>query len=751
MTAYRNYDGDFSVRPHLLRLYMTATEDVVNNTSTVNWGLEVYRDASYKPYGSNGTWSVTINGVPYSGTFSYNFNSYSYLLLASGSTVVSHAADGTKAISVAGNAYLGSAAGSASVGGTYTLDTIPRATQPTVSPTSGETGTVFTIGHVPATTTFTHDVAYSVDNGANYTDIVTGLVGTDPSTDWTPPSTLLPNTTSVTALIRVITKSGATTIGSKTVSLPLTVPASVKPTVSSVSWVDAQTSGPDMPTLMGGAGRFVQRWSKLLPTVTSAGAAGSTVVDSDVTIAGQTTDSGVAFGLPVTLSGAVPFTAVVLDSRARLSDTFSSTVAVTAYNFPSLPTPLVTRTSDAAGLIPSPTGTYLAITPAASVSSLNFSGEKNLLEWQVRTRPVSGSWTTKQAWTSATVSGTTWTTKAVFSTYSASTEYEVEVSLRDLFGKNGFDTTNTIKTLSVLLPSEEVFMDYDGNTGVGIGGYRQFGKLHVHGDVYAEDVHADEVFQGVNPVVDFTDLATTSLPGIAELATDAETITGTDTTRTVTSHGAKAGFDSWVTPLTGRVTALELGWVPAIATALSSSGSTATLNTTTGVVTIPAGCTQLRLDGLFQPGYEYEFQLDLSVDGKHTTDNSASIRMREGGVTNTTASFNAAGNWTQFNNTGGFYFANAATIGPIGAVSGNGTYVPFTSTLRMRPWNASGVASGVWFYGFDSFTGGSARGVRAGGYTPPATTAFDGIEFWWNFALTGLAQGKIRVYKRKLQ
>lgn len=544
MTAGTYYDGTFSVRAHTLRLNVSASEDIVNNTSTVSWSLEVYRHPSYKPYGSDGSWGVNINGSTYGGTFSYNFNSYSYLLLASGSTVVAHNADGTKSISVSGSGYLGSAGGSASTGGTYNLDTIPRATQPTVSPTSGETGDTFTIGHVPATSTFTHDVAYSVDNGANYTDIVTGLVGTDPSTDWTPPSTLLPNTTSVTALIRVITKSGATTIGSKTVSLPLTVPASVKPTISSISWVDAQTSGPDMPTLMGGAGRFVQRWSKLLPTVTSAGAAGSTVVDSDVTIAGQTTDSGVAFGLPVTLSGAVPFTAVVLDSRARLSDTFSSTVAVTAYNFPSLPTPLVTRTSDAAGLIPSPTGTYLAITPAASVSSLNFSGEKNLLEWQVRTRPAGGSWTTKQAWTTTGVSGTTWTTKAVYSTYLSSVAYEVEVSIRDVFGKNAYDTANTVKTLTVPVASETIFMDQNGQLGLGLGGYHTgSGKfLQVTGGIS----------QDGEEVLDFSDVATTSLAGIVELATDAETITGSDAARVVTPHGLSAAISARFALLPGR-------------------------------------------------------------------------------------------------------------------------------------------------------------------------------------------------------
>jgi hypothetical protein len=508
------WESEFTTPGSSARIWLVlqvdlVSQDIANNTSTLNWYLRMEERVNASPFNNNptSTASADVNGTVWSsGGLTYDFNLTNETIgVASGTTVVTHDADGSKTIGVGAAYNGGNPLGTASFGSTYALPTIPRATQPTVSPVSGNTGATYTIGHSPATSSFYHDIAYSVDGGANYTNIVTNLVGTDVSTDWTPAHSLLPDSTSPvggSAIIRLITRasSGGTIIGTKYVSLPLTVPASVKPTISAVAWADAQTSAPDMPTLMGGAGRFVQRWSKLRPTVTSAGASGSTVTDTDIIQNGQTTDSGVAFGLPIALSGAVPYTAYAYDSRSRTSDPFVSTVAVTAYNFPNLPTPTVQRTSDAGGTTPSPTGTFLKITPNASVSSLNFSGEKNLLEWQVRTRPVGGSWTTVQAWTAATVSGVTWTTPKIISGYAASTEYEVEVSVRDLFGKNGYDTGNTISIKTALVPSENVFMDWDKGIGIGLGKYRQNGILDVNGDIY----------QNGSVVLDQSDDATTS-------------------------------------------------------------------------------------------------------------------------------------------------------------------------------------------------------------------------------------------------
>jgi len=513
-----------------------ASQSVATNTSVVNASLYIIKGSgsgawtSYTCY-----WSLPNNSGSRAG---FDFRSYTTLSLGTSSFTVAHNPDGTGTANASGSFSETDPSpelGNGTVYASLTLPTIPRATQPSVTPTSGNTGSTFTIDHVPAVSTFYHDIAYSLDNGTTYTDIEVGVPGTDTSTDWTPPHSLLPNTTSATAVIRVITyqSSGGTNIGSRTVNLPLTVPASVKPVVSGVSWVDAQTSGPDMPTLMGGAGRFVQAWSRLQPSVTASGAGGSTTVTTRVTQGGQVTSSGVAFNNPVSLSGAVPFTATTTDTRGVVSDPYSNTVAVTAYNFPNLPTPEITRTTDAAGLIPSPIGTYFAITPSASVSDLTFGGsQKNLLEWRIRVKQVGGTYTTVQDWTNATVSGTTWTTKKVIGGgYLASNEYVVEVSIRDLFGKNGFNPSSTVRTLEVLVPSERVEMDWDGKDGMGIGGYRR--------DPFKLDVHGD-IGQNGNSVVDVTDLATTTAKGIVELATSAETSGLSATDLAVTPAGLAA-------------------------------------------------------------------------------------------------------------------------------------------------------------------------------------------------------------------
>ena len=61
---------------------------------------------------------------------------------------------------------------------------------------------------------------------------------------------------------------------------------------------------------------------------------------------------------------------------------------------------------------------------------------------------------------------------------------------------------------------------------------------------------------------------------------------------------------------------LSNGWERAIPGSISSTGATATLDTTTCVVTVPAGTTKVALDGLMEAGYEYEFQLDLAAAGR---------------------------------------------------------------------------------------------------------------------------------------
>lgn len=515
------YESEFTTPGSSARIWLVLQVDVVSqnietNQTTLNWyvrGEERVVNASPYNLAAGRSGSATVGGTVWStGSSTYDFRaSFAVNYWASGTTVITHDADGTKSITVAASYNSNdSILGTASFSTTLVLPTIPRATTPTVSPSSGETAQAYTIGHDPASSSFYHDVAYGFDGeGGSFTDIATNIIGTDVSTDWTPAHSLITDATSDTATIRLITRdgSGGTIIGTKYINLPLSVPSSVKPTISSVLFADAQVSSPDLPALMGGVGRFVQRWSKLQPTVTAAGASGSTVTDTDVTVNGQTVDSGSPFPSAIALSGSVPYSAIATDSRGRVSTAFTGTVPVTAYNFPSLPTPTVQRTSDAAGNIPDPQGTYLAITPAASVSDLTFGGvQKNLLEYQIRWRlKGAGSWTTAFAWGSSGVTGFTWTGKKVLAGALSTAEYEVEVSIRDLFGKNGFDTANTVKTLTVNVASESVDIDFNENIGIAFGRYHSGSGARIQ---VKDGLAADTITQDGEVVIDEASLAT---------------------------------------------------------------------------------------------------------------------------------------------------------------------------------------------------------------------------------------------------
>jgi hypothetical protein len=89
-------------------LYLTVTEastDAATNTSVVSFSLSVVgNNASYN-LNSGSTWSVTINGTTYSGTWTYDFRSDNTKTLKSSTQSVTHDANGSKTITVSGTAY----------------------------------------------------------------------------------------------------------------------------------------------------------------------------------------------------------------------------------------------------------------------------------------------------------------------------------------------------------------------------------------------------------------------------------------------------------------------------------------------------------------------------------------------------------------------------------------------------------------------------------------------------------------------
>lgn len=431
-----------------------ASQSIANNNTVVSWTLQLIAGSSGKISSTaSKDWSVTVNGTKYSGTNTVGISNNSTKTLASGKTTIAHNADGTKSFSYSfsqefGITFSGSSVGTKSGSGTGTLNTIPRATTPTLSASSVNMGSSVTINTPRASSSFTHDLAYAFA-GSSYVSIATGVTT---SRAWTVPLSLassVPNATSGTVTIRCITKNGSTTVGTKTVLLTAKVPTSVVPTISSVALSEA-TAG-----IAAQFGAFIQHKSKVKATITAAGAYSSTIKSYSTTFSGKTYTGASWTTGTVTQSGSLSMVTTVTDSRGRTAKK-TTTVSILAYNPPKVSAFSVGR-YDAAGSADSD-GIYLAATYAYSVTSL---GGKNtasaVISWKQSTAT---SWTTLL--TNTALSAST-TAKPSTPTFSLDYQYDVRIVVTDWFGSSA--------TYMAVLPSGAVILDIKAD-GKGIA----FGK-----------------------------------------------------------------------------------------------------------------------------------------------------------------------------------------------------------------------------------------------------------------------------------
>lgn len=194
-------------------------------------------------------------------------------------------------------------------GGSYS---VPSVTSPAAL---GTALTVRTNRHAD----FTHTLSYTFGNA-------TGVIAqnvTDSCT-WTPPLELarqIPNAASGVGAIHCATYRGSTQIGTtQTVPITLTVPDSVVPTVSA-AWRDTSANP---------LGLLVKLVSALAVTVDAAGACGSTVTATTVTVNGKPYAGGA-----LTEAGTLPLVVTVKDSRGRTGSA-SYSLAVSDYETPQL-------------------------------------------------------------------------------------------------------------------------------------------------------------------------------------------------------------------------------------------------------------------------------------------------------------------------------------------------------------------------------------------------------------------------------
>lgn len=434
--------------------WWTVSQSVINNQSVVGWSLQLVASSNgLISSTASKAWSVTVNGSTYSGTNTVGIANNTTKTLASGQTTVTHNADGSKTFNYSFSqafdiTFAGASVGTKTGSGTGTLNTIPRATTPTLSASSADMGAAVTINTPSASASFTHDLAYAFAGGS-YINIATGV---STSHSWTIPLTLadsLPNATSGTVTIRCITKNGTATVGTKTVLLTAKVPSTVVPTISSVTLLEA-TSG-----VSAQFGAFVQSKSKVTASITAAGARGSTIKSTTSTLMGKTYTGTLWTSDVLTLGGTLSMVTTVTDSRGRTASKTTS-LTVLSYTAPKITTFTVARYNSAGTA--DPEGIYLGAGVSYSVTSLNSLNVATAkLEYK---RTTATSWTTLATYSQQSMTGTL---KPQGTTFSTDYEWDIRFTVTDSFGASA--------TYSALLPSGEVILDIKAD-GKGIAFFK---------------------------------------------------------------------------------------------------------------------------------------------------------------------------------------------------------------------------------------------------------------------------------------
>ena len=207
-----------------------SSQSVANNTTTITWQLTGTRSKATS-YVKSGGFKVVIDGdTVYEKSTSYRIKLYNGTVIASGTKVLSHDADGTKSFTASAEGGVYTVAVNCRGSGTFDLNTIARASQPSLvtypetTNNVGDFGVEFGIHMNRQSSTFTHTVRYEYGNrsGVIASDVGTGV-------RWAVPLDFMndiPNATSGSGRIYVDTYNGSTFIGTKYTGFTATVPES---------------------------------------------------------------------------------------------------------------------------------------------------------------------------------------------------------------------------------------------------------------------------------------------------------------------------------------------------------------------------------------------------------------------------------------------------------------------------------------------------------------------------------------------
>lgn len=468
MAKFSNSSGSL-----YLNVYVDqGSQSITANTSTVNWRMTVSRTGAYYTHNHQGDSTLSLNldgqNVHYSyPTWETSGEEYT---LASGSSTISHNADGSKILPISctfnpNNGLHGTITVSASL----SLTTIPRSSSVSVS--VGVIGSPITINISRQSSSFKHTVRYAWAGKSG-----TIATNVDTSTTWTIPLDFandIPNSASGTGTVFVDTYSGSTKTGTQSTTFTASVPANVKPTFTGVSLSDLNGAAQN---LIPKSDTFIQVISNIKVGFNGAvGSYGSSITGYYAEIVGKnqsTSSNGGSLGI-MNYHGTIKIRASVSDSRGRWSDTREVSVTVLEYFAPALSFSIA-RTGS--------TSSTLTVTRNAKIAPLTVSGsQKNTMSltfkvarlgtanFQIDTGPATGSWTS--------ISNLVNSQANLAGNYLANQSWVVIGTLEDKFTRSEF---------MINVATESVVLSYD-RSGVGVNKIRERGALDVKGDIYAND------------------------------------------------------------------------------------------------------------------------------------------------------------------------------------------------------------------------------------------------------------------------
>lgn len=310
---------------------------------------------------------------------------------------------------------------------TLEVDWQEPATQPSLSAATVEMGKGVTINTPAVNSAYRHTLRYAFGSASG--TIATGIAS---SVSWTPPVSLanqIPSATAGSGTIYCDTYSGSTLLGTKSVSITLTVPGSVVPSAGTLSAALAEDTS--------GTGLYVKGMGKAKLTLSGAsGAYGSSITSYTITGGGWSATNGALTTGTLASAGNITFTATVTDSRGRKAST-TRTISVIDYTKPGVAVCDVYR-CDADGNRKK-AGTYFAVEINASYSAIT----GNTLSITARYKKQSES-------SYGTAANVTNNGKTVIGggNIGASTTYDVLVTVADKY--NSLSIPRTLSTKSVL-------------------------------------------------------------------------------------------------------------------------------------------------------------------------------------------------------------------------------------------------------------------------------------------------------------